>query len=153
MSAVAKTTTTAKKPSKRTAKTPKLLSGGNPKIAKGDGDAVVQQYIAAMPGWKHEVGVWLDARITATVPGVRKAIQWNSPFYGVEGKGWCIAFHCVSKYVKVSFFRGTALDPVPPVASKIEGTRYVHVHEGDVLDEAQWRAWIAQAAVIPGWFA
>ena len=85
---------------------PKLLSGGNPQIAKADGDAPVQAYIAAMPGWKRDVGRRLDALITRTVPGVRKAVKWNSPFYGMEGQGWFLNFHCFTRYVKVAFFRG-----------------------------------------------
>lgn len=141
------------KPRSRPSKTPKILSGGNPQIAMGDGEAVVQKYLAAIPGWKREACERLDAKITAQVPNVRKAVKWNSPFYGLEGKGWCISFHCFAKYVKVSFFQGESLDPVPPVASKIKGTRYVHILEGEVLDEALWASWITQAAKIPGWFA
>jgi hypothetical protein len=128
-----------------------LLSGGNPQIPKGDGDAPVQAYIAAMPGWKREVGRRLDAIITATVPGVRKAVRWNTPFYGaLESDGWFVAFHCVTKYVKVNFFRGASLDPVPPVASKQAEVRYFHIHEDDVLDEAQFADWVRQASELPG---
>ena len=129
---------------------PKLLSGGNPQIAKADGDAPVQAYIAAMPGWKRDVGRRIDALIVRTVPGVRKAVRWNSPFYGVEGRGWFLGVHCVTKYVKVAFFRGTSLNPVPPVASKNEGTRYFHIHEGDTLDEELVAGWIRQASELPG---
>ena len=130
--------------------TPTLLAGGNPQIAKADGDAPVQAYIAAMPGWKRDVGRCLDALVVSTVPGVRKAVRWNSPFYGVEGRGWFLGVHCLTKYVKVAFFRGTALHPVPPVASKKEGTRYFHIHEGDPLDEQLVAGWIRQASEQPG---
>ncbi len=129
---------------------PTLLSGGNPQIAKADGDAPVQAYIAAMPGWKRDVGRRLDALIERTVPGVRKAVKWNSPFYGVEGQGWFLSFHCFTKYVKVTFFRGTSLRPVPPGASKHAEVRYADIHEGE-LDEAQMAKWVKQAAALPGW--
>jgi hypothetical protein len=129
---------------------PKLLSGGNPQIAKGDGDAPVQAYLAAMPGWKRDVGRRLDALIVRTVPDVRKAVRWNSPFYGIEGQGWFLGFHCLAKYVKVAFFRGTSLDPVPPVASQQEDVRYLHIHEGDQLDEDRLAAWVQQASSLPG---
>jgi hypothetical protein len=129
---------------------PRLLSGGNPQIPKGDGEAPVRAYLAALPGWKREVGRCLDALVVETVPGVRKAVRWNSPFYGVEGRGWFLSFHCITRYVKVSFFRGTSLRPVPPVGSKKEGVRYAHVHEDDELDEALWTRWIRQAAKLPG---
>jgi hypothetical protein len=129
---------------------PVLLSGGNPQIAKGDGDAVVQRYIAAMPGWKQDIGRRLDAVIAREVPGVRKAVKWNTPFYGAaESEGWFLAFHCVTKYVKVAWFRGQSLDPVPPVASKNAETRYYHVHE-DELDEALFAEWVRQASRLPG---
>jgi hypothetical protein len=128
-----------------------LLSGGNPRIAKADGDAPVQAYIAAMPGWKRDVGRRLDALIERSVPGVRKAVKWNSPFYGVEGQGWFLSFHVFTKYVKVAFFRGTSLRPLPPGGSKMKDTRYLDIHEGDRLDEAQMAAWLRQAAAIPGW--
>jgi hypothetical protein len=130
---------------------PRLLSGGNPQIPKGDGDAPVQAYIAAMPGWKRDVGRRLDALVTRTVPGVRKAVKWNSPFYGVEGQGWFLSFHCYSRYIKLAFFRGAALSPPPPVDSKDENTRYVHIHEGDALDEPLLASWIRQASALPGW--
>ena len=129
---------------------PVLLSGGNPQIAKADGDAPVQAYIAAMPGWKRAVGRRLDAIIGRTVPDVRKAVKWNSPFYGIEGRGWFLAFHVFTRYVKVSFFRGTSLRPLPPGASKHEHVRYCDIHEDD-FDEPQMTAWIEQAAALPGW--
>jgi hypothetical protein len=140
----------AKAPSKTD---PVLLSGGNPQIPKGDGDAPVQAYIAAMPGWKQDAGRTLDALIVRTLPDVKKAVKWNSPFYGVEGQGWFLGFHCFTKYIKVTFFRGTSLDPLPPVASKDANVRYFHIHEGEPLDEAQVTSWIRQAAAIPGWMA
>ncbi len=130
---------------------PVLLAGGNPQIAKADGDAPVQAYIAAMPGWKSEVGRRLDALIVRTAPGVRKAVRWNSPFYGVEGQGWFLDFHCFTRYVKVAFFRGASLRPVPPGESKQEEVRYLDIHEDDQLDEEQMASWIRQAASIPGW--
>ncbi len=130
---------------------PKLLSGGNPQIAKGDGDAPVQAYIAAMPGWKSDVGRRLDALITRTVPDVLKAVRWNSPFYGIEGQGWFLSFHCFTRYIKVAFFKGAALDPLPPVDSKDENARYFHIHEDDTLDEKQIVNWIRQASGLPGW--
>jgi hypothetical protein len=129
---------------------PVLLSGGNPQIAKGHGDAPVQAYIAAMPGWKNEIGHRLDALITQTVPDVRKAVKWNSPFYGVEEGIWFLSFHCFAKYVKVAFFRGTSLSPVPPVASRSGDTRYFHIHEHDQFDESQFAAWVKQASKLPG---
>jgi hypothetical protein len=129
---------------------PVLLSGGNPQIAKGDGDGPVQAYIAAMPGWKSDVGRRLDALVKETVPGVAKAVKWNSPFYGKAGDGWFLSYHCFAKYIKLTFFRGTALDPVPPVASKTAQTRYFHIHEGEDLDEALLAGWIRQAASLPG---
>ena len=129
---------------------PVLLAGGNPQIAKGEGDAPVQAYIAAMPGWKCEVGRRLDALIVRAVPGVRKAVKWNSPLYGVEGEGWFLGFHCLTNYVKVAFFSGASLSPVPPGASKSEGVRYLDIREEDLLDEAQLTAWIEQASQLPG---
>ena len=130
---------------------PVLLTGGNPQIAKADGDAAVQAYIAAMPGWKRAVGRRLDEIVARTVPGVRKAVRWNSPFYGTERHGWFMGLHCLTKYVKVAFFAGTSLRPVPPVPSKNEGTRYVHVYEDDPLDEDLLASWIRQASKRPGW--
>jgi len=138
-------------PAKRAAAKPILLSGGNPQIAKADGDAPVQAYIAALPGWKSEAGRRLDVLIVRTVPGVRKAVKWNSPLYGVEGQGWFLGIHCFTKYIKVAFFRGASLRPVPPVGSKDKYTRYFHIHEDDGLDEAQLATWIRQAAALPGW--
>jgi hypothetical protein len=130
---------------------PVLLSGGNPQIAKGDGDAPVQAYIAAMPGWKSDVGRRLDALIVRTLPHVRKAVKWNSPFYGVEGNGWFLSFHCVTRYVKVAFFNGASLEPLPPGESKQKDVRYLHIHEGDKIDEARIGDWIRQASNLPGW--
>jgi len=128
---------------------PVLLSGGNPQIAKGYGDAPVQAYIAAMPGWKSDVGRRLDAIIERTVPGVRKAVKWNSPFYGVEDDVWFLSLHCFTRYVKVTFFRGTSLRPVPAGASKHPEVRYLDIYEGQ-LDEAQFVAWVKQASELPG---
>lgn len=130
-----------------------LLSGGNPQIAKADGDAPVQDYIAAMPGWKSEAGARLDALIVATVPGVEKAVRWNSPFYGVRGQGWFLCFHCFTRYIKVTFFRGAQLDPAPPVGSKDPDARYLHIFENEPVDEAQLARWLKQAAAIPGWIS
>jgi hypothetical protein len=127
-----------------------LLSGGNPQIAKADGDAPVQAYIAAMPGWKRDLGKRLDALIVRNVPNVRKAVKWNSPFYGIENHGWFLSFHVFTRYVKVTFFRGTSLRPVPPGASKHKDVRYFDIHEGDELDEAQMATWVKQAAALPG---
>jgi hypothetical protein len=127
-----------------------LLSGGNPQIPKGEGNAPVRAYIAAMPGWKREVGRRLDSLIERTVPGVHKAVKWNSPFYGVDGQGWFLSFHCFTNYIKVTFFRGTSLRPVPPFESRHEGVRYVHIAEDDEFDEAQLAAWIKQASQLPG---
>jgi hypothetical protein len=135
----------ARKPAK-----PKLLSGGNPQIAKGYGDAPVQAYIDAMPGWKRDVGRRLDALITRTVPGVRKAVKWNSPLYGVEDGVWFLGLHCFTKYVKVAFFRGASLRPVPPGTSKQKHVRYFDIHEDDQLDGARFAAWVKQAAALPG---
>ena len=129
---------------------PVLLSGGNPQIAKGYGDAPVQAYIAAMPGWKSALGRRLDALVERTVPGVVKAVKWNSPFYGVEKDIWFLGLHCFDRYVKIAFFKGAALDPVPPVSSKQKDVRYFHIHQGDDLDEAQLESWIRQAAALPG---
>lgn len=129
---------------------PVLLSGGNPQIPKGYGDGPIKAYIAAMPGWKSDVGRRLDALIEETVPNVYKAVKWNSPFYGIEGEGWFLSYHCFAKYIKLTFFRGTSLDPVPPVASKTPETRYFHIHEGEELDEALLADWIGQASRLPG---
>jgi hypothetical protein len=140
----------AKVAKKATTKPVKLLSGGNPQIAKAYGDAPVQAYIAAIPGWKREVGHRLDAIIVGAVPDVYKAIKWNTPFYGIEGEGWFLGFHCMTKYIKVAFFRGTSLRPVPPGESKQKEVRYLHIHEGDELDEAQFADWVKQASGLPG---
>lgn len=131
----------------------KLLSGGNPQIAMSDGDAPVQAYIAAMPGWKREVGGRLDAIVTRNVPNLRKAVKWNSPFYGIEGQGWFLSFHVFTKYVKLGFFRGASLKPVPPGVSKDQKMRYLDIYEGDKLDEKQVASWVKQAAALPGWLA
>ena len=128
---------------------PVLLAGGNPQIAKADGDAPVQAYIAAMPGWKRDVGRRLDALIARTVPNVRKAVRWNSPFYGIEGQGWFLGLHVFARYIKVGFFRGTSLRPVPP-GGKGKDARWIDVHEDD-LDEAQMARWVKQASRLPGW--
>jgi hypothetical protein len=128
-----------------------VLSGGNPRIPKGDGDAPVQAYIARMPGWRRDIGERLDALIVRSVPNVRKAVKWNTPFYGIEGQGWFLGFHTLTHYVKVAFFRGMSLRPIPPGASKVKDTRYIDIHEGDELDEAQMAAWVKQAAALPGW--
>ena len=154
-----KTSTKSKKVARkaaasRAAAKPALLAGGNPQIAKGYGDAPVQAYIAAMPGWKRDIGRRLDALIVRTVPGVAKAVKWNSPFYGVAGereeKGWFLSFHCFTKYVKVAFFRGASLRPVPPGSSKQKEVRYLDIHEGDERDEAQLASWVKQASRLPG---
>jgi hypothetical protein len=129
---------------------PKLLSGGNPQIPKGEGDAPVQAYIAAMPGWKRDVGRRLDTLIERVVPGVHKAVKWNSPFYGLEGQGWFLNFHCFNKYVKVAFLRGTSLRPVPPGESKHKEVRYLDIREDDAFDEARLAAWVKQASKLPG---
>ena len=129
---------------------PKLLSGGNPQIPKGEGNGPVQDYIAAMTGWKRGVGERLDALIERTVPEVHKAVKWNQPFYGHEGEGWFLAFRCYTKYVQVQFFRGTSLDPAPPKASSHAEVRYLDIHEIDELDEKQLRSWIRQASELPG---
>jgi hypothetical protein len=130
---------------------PRLLAGGNPQIPKGDGDAPVQAYIAAMPGWKSDVGRRLDALIEQAVPDVVKAVKWNQPLYGVEGQGFFVSFRCFTAYLKVTFFRGTELDPLPPVEFKDPDARALHIHDDDELDEAQLVSWFEQAAAIPGW--
>jgi len=135
---------------KRVAAKPTLLAGGNPQIAKADGDAPVQAYITAMPGWKRDVGRRLDALIVRSVPGVRKAVKWNSPFYGVEDHVWFLSFHVFAKYIKVAFFCGASLNPVPPVGSRQKDVRYLHIHEDDPLDELQFADWVEQASRLPG---
>ena len=140
-----------KKASAKTAKSPRLLSGGNPQIAKAEGDAPVKAYIDAMPGWKRDVGARLDAIITRAVPRVRKAIKWNSPLYGTEDGGFFLGVHCFTKYVKVAFFRGASLDPLPPGESKDRNTRYLDIREDEPLDEAQFARWVKQASKLPGW--
>ena len=130
----------------------KTLSGGNPQIGKADGDAPVRAYIAAMPGWKSELGQRLDALISQTVPGVQKAVKWNSPFYGTAEHGWFLSFHVFTRYVKVTFFNGAALRPLPPGGTeKSKQARWIDIHEGDALNEARMAEWVRQAAVLPGW--
>jgi hypothetical protein len=129
---------------------PKLLSGGNPQIAKGRGDAPVQAYIAAMPGWKQAVGRRIDDLVTRTVPGVAKAVKWNTPLYGAGDGTWFLSFHCFNRYVKLAFHNGAEIDSPPPIASKHPRVRYLHIHEDDALDEAQLTAWIAAASRLPG---
>ncbi|HVY28361.1 MAG TPA: DUF1801 domain-containing protein [Polyangiaceae bacterium] len=131
----------------------KLLSGGNPQIAKGDGNAPVQAYIAAMPGWKRDMGERVDALITRSLPSVNKAVKWNSPFYGVQGQGWFLGVHCYTRYIKLAFFHGASLQPMPPGESKQKNVRYLDIHESDELDEAQLAKWVKQAAKLPGWGA
>jgi hypothetical protein len=138
------------KPSTQTKK-PKLLAGGNPQIAKADGDAPVQAYLDALPGWKRDLGRRLDALIVRSAPGVHKAVKWNSPFYGIEGQGWFLSLHAFTKYVKVAFFRGSSLVPMPPGESKSEDTRYLDIREDDAFDDAQFAQWVKQAAALPGW--
>ena len=129
-----------------------LLSGGNPQIAKAEGDAPVQAYIAAMPGWKRACGERIDALVVRNVPGVRKAVRWNLPFYGVEGEGWFLSFHVLTRYVKVTFFAGTSLLPLPPGATeRSKDARWIDIYEGDAVDEAQLADWVRQAAALPGW--
>ena len=135
---------------KKSSTTPKLLSGGNPQIPKGFGDKPVKAYIAAMPGWKRNVGRRLDAMIVRAVPNVRKAVKWNSPLYGVEDDVWFLSYHCIDKYVKVAFFKGARLKPQPPVASKQPDVRYFHIHEDDELDEELFASWVKQASALPG---
>ena len=135
----------------RSKRKPALLSGGNPQIPKGDGDAPVQAYIAAMPGWKQDIGRQLDALITKTVPGVQKAVRWNSPFYGMKDRGWFLGAHCLTSYVKVTFFRGLSLKPIPPGGTEKSGeARWIDIREGE-FDEKQMKSWIKQAAQLPGW--
>jgi hypothetical protein len=130
---------------------PVLLSGGNPQIAKGHGDAPVQAYIAAMPGWKRDVGRRVDTLVVRALPKVRKAVKYNSPLYGAEGRDdWFLSVHCFTRYVKVAFFRGRLLDPVPPGESKQKDVRYLDIHEDDAIDAAQFTAWVKQASRLPG---
>lgn len=136
---------------KKTSEGPKLLSGGNPQIPKADGDEPVQAYIEAMPEWKHDVGRRLDELIVEAVPDVKKAVRWNSPFYGTDENHWFASYHCFTRYVKVTFLNGSSLDPLPPEGSKDPDARYVHVHEDGEMDEDQMKDWFRQAAAIPGW--
>ena len=137
----------------RPARTPgtRLLAGGNPQVAMGEGDATVQAYIAAMPGWKREVGARIDALVTKAVPGVRKAVKWNSPLYGIAGNGWFLGVHCFTHHVKVAFFKGSSLKPLPPGPAKDPNTRYLDIREASPLAEAQFTAWVKQASRLPGW--
>jgi hypothetical protein len=146
---VANKTARKAKPRKATSK-PVLLSGGNPQIAKAYGEEPVQAYIAAMPGWKSDVWRRLDALVTRTVPHLHKAVKWNSPLYGIEGRGWFLGVHCFAKYIKVAFFRGTSLSPVPPGESRQKEVRYLNIRENDTLDEAQFASWVKQASRLPG---
>lgn len=146
---MSKANSTAKS-SRKSKASPTLLSGGNPQIAKADGDAPVQAYIAAMPGWKGNVGRRLDAIIAQAAPTVRKAVRWNTPFYGIEGEGWFVAFHCFTKYIKVTFLRGNVLRPLPPIEAKDPDARYLHIYEDDELDEKLLTKWIKQASKLPG---
>ena len=136
---------------RRPAKNPPLLAGGNPQIAKAEGDAPVQAYIAAMPEWKRDVGRQLDTLVTRAIPRVRKAVKWNSPFYGLNGQGWFLTFHCYTNYVKVGFFRGTSLMPLPPGKSRHQEVRYLDIRKDDQVDRAQLTSWIRQEAALPGW--
>src|SRR6188474_1541452 len=145
-----RTAVTKSKSSPKAGKKVVLLAGGNPQIAKADGDAPVQAYLAAMPGWKRDLGRRLDALIVRTVPGVCKAVKWNTPFYGIEEGNWFLGIHCFTKYIKVAFFRGTSLRPVPPGTSKQKEVRYLDIHEDDKLDEAQFADWVKQASQLPG---
>ncbi|MCE9669923.1 DUF1801 domain-containing protein [Myxococcus stipitatus] len=147
---VAKKAAAKKAPAKKVAAPVKLLAGGNPQIAKGYGEAPVQAYIAAMPGWKRDVGSRLDTLITRAVPHVHKAVKWNSPMYGLEGQGWFLGIHCFAKYIKVAFFRGQSLRPVPPGESKSRDTRYLNIHENAPFDEARFTSWVKQASRLPG---
>ena len=146
----AKQTETAQKSQPQIASKPVLLSGGNPQIAEGYGNAPVQVYIAAMPGWKRDIGRLLDTLVERTVPGVFKAVKWNSPFYGIEGQGWFLSYHCFTKYVKVTFFRGASLRPLPPGESKHKEVRYLDIREDEPFDEAQFVDWVKQASQLPG---
>jgi hypothetical protein len=132
-------------------KKPVLLSGGNPQIAKADGDVPVQAYIEAIPDWKYHIARWLDTLIVREVPKVQKAVKWNSPFYGIEGMGWFLNFHMFTKFVRVAFFKGSSLNPIPPGESKDKNVRYLDIHEGDKLKEELVSSWIRQAATLPGW--
>jgi hypothetical protein len=134
-----------------TSKDPMLLAGGNPKVAKGEGDAPVQAYIAAMPDWKRAVGRQIDAVVTRTVPEARKAVKWNSPFYGIAGRGWFLSFHCYTRFVKVAFFNGAQLHPLPPGTSSKDHLRYLDIHVIDEIDEAQLADWVRQGSALQGW--
>ena len=148
---MAKPAKPARKPLEKPADgSPVLLSGGNPQIPKGVGEAPVQAYLDAMPGWKQDVGRKLDALIVGTLPDVQKAVKWNTPFYGMDGKTWFLGFHCLTRYVKVAFLKGSSLDPMPPGTSKQADARYLDIHETDEIDEAQFIDWVKQASQLPG---
>lgn len=149
-SAAPRATSGRKTPPTKSADGVVLLTGGNPQIAKGYGDAPIQQYIAAMPGWKSDLGKRLDRLIVEAVPGVEKAVKWNSPFYGMEKDVWFLGFHCMTKYVKVAFFRGAQFSPMPPGTSKQPDVRYLDIYEADEFDEAQFLDWVKQASELPG---
>jgi hypothetical protein len=141
----------ARKPLEKPADgSPVLLSGGNPQIPKGYGNEPVDAYLAAMPGWKQDVGRNLDALIVETIPDVQKAVKWNTPFYGMDGTTWFLGFHCLTKYVKVAFLKGASLDPVPPGTSKQADARYLDIYETDEIDEALFIDWVRQASLLPG---
>ena len=135
-----------------TASKPKLLSGGNPQIAKGEGDAPVRAYIAAMPGWKSDAGRRIDPLVTGPCQR-QKGGEVELAVLRRRGPGRFLSFHCFTRYVKVTFFSGAALDPLPPVESKDSNTRYLHVHEDGKLDEKLLKSWIEQASGLPGWSA
>lgn len=137
-------------PAKNSMASVTLLSGGNPQITKGHGDEVVQEFIAAMPGWKQDVGRWLDEMITRIIPGVQKMVKWNTPFYGMDGETWFLGFHCLNKYVKVAFLMGAHLKPMPPGSSKQKDPRYLDIYEDALPDEKQFVSWVEQAAKLPG---
>ena len=139
-------TSAAKAPPKK----PKLLTGGNPQIAKGYGDGPIEAYMTALPGWKEDVGRRLDKLIVEAIPKVSKAVKWNSPFYGNDGDGWFVSYHAMTRYIKIAFFRGTSLKPMPPVESKQANVRYLHINEDGALDDAQFTKWIKQASKLPG---
>ena len=129
---------------------PRLLAGGNPQIPKGDGEEPVNAYLRAMPGWKQAVGQRLHDLVVRTVPEVRMAVRWNSPYYGIEGNGWFLSYHCFTRYVRVTWLNGSSLDPPPPGESKHERVRYLDLHEDDEFDDERVASWIRQAAALPG---
>jgi hypothetical protein len=126
-----------------------LLSGGNPQIAKAEGDAPVQAWIAAAPGWKRGVGERIDGLVVKVLPGVRKAVKWNSPFYGADPDGWFLSLHCYDRFVRLAFFRGALMEPQPPGPSKVGDVRYLDIREDDATTDKQITAWIRQAIKLP----